>query len=226
MRLNILAMALAASALTGLRAQEARYMWDFGASLGMSGYTGDANEGFAFRHPGVHADIFGRYNFNSRWSGRLQAGVNTISGNTADMDNALPGGAAYKFTATVADVALRGEFNFFPYGMGETYKRLRRWTPYVGLGVGVVMSSVDSRSYASLTLPIAAGVRYKPSERLNLGLELTMNKTLSDNLDGRDLADPYGIKSSLLKNTDMYWALGVSVSYEFGERCETCHRID
>ena len=37
-------------------------------------------------------------------------------------------------------------------------------------------------------------MRYKPSERLNLGLELTMNKTLTDNLDGRDLADPYGIK--------------------------------
>ena len=219
-------MSLAVSALTGLRAQEARYMWDFGVSLGMSGYTGDANEEFAFRRPGIHADLFGRYNFNSRWSGRVQAGVNSISGNTSDMNNALPGGADYRFTAIVADLAVRGEFNFFPYGIGETYKRLRRWTPYLGLGVGVVMSNVDSRSYASLTLPIAAGVRYKPSERLNLGLELTMNKTLTDNLDGRDLADPYGIKSSLLKNTDMYWALSMSVSYEFGERCETCHRID
>ncbi len=60
-------MSLAVSALTGLRAQEARYMWDFGVSLGMSGYTGDANEEFAFRRPGIHADLFGRYNFNSRW---------------------------------------------------------------------------------------------------------------------------------------------------------------
>lgn len=210
----------------GLQAQEARYMWDFGGSLGMSGYYGDANEGFFFRHPGIHADLFGRYNFNARWSGRLQAGISRLSGNTDDMKNVLPDKAAYSFKATVTDIQARGEFNFLPYGIGETYKRLRCWTPYVGLGVGMAISSVDSHSYTALTLPIAVGVRYKPSQRINLGVELTMCKTLSDNIDGPDLADPYGIKSSFLKNTDWYSALRLSISYEFGERCQTCHRID
>ena len=131
-------MSLAVSALTGLRAQEARYMWDFGVSLGMSGYTGDANEEFAFRRPGIHADLFGRYNFNSRWSGRVQAGVNSISGNTSDMNNALPGGADYRFTATVADLAVRGDFNLFP--VFYTYLTLLR-------------NYLFSISYAPLTRP-------------------------------------------------------------------------
>lgn len=217
---------MTASAFLSLHAQESRYMWDFGASLGMSGYYGDANEGFLFRRPGMHADLFARYNFNARWSARVQAGISQLRGNTSDMDNALPDGNDYSFRSTLADIQARGEFNFFPYGIGETYKRLRRWTPYIGLGVGVALSSVDSRSFAAFTLPMALGVRFKPSERINLGMELTMTKAFADNIDGKSLSDPYGIKSSFLKNTDWYSALSLSISYEFGERCETCHRID
>ena len=219
-------MSLAVSALTGLRAQEARYMWDFGVSLGMSGYTGDANEEFAFRRPGIHADLFGRYNFNSRWSGRVQAGVNSISGNTSDMNNALPGGADYRFTATVADLAVRGEFNFFPYGIGETYKRLRRWTPYISVGLGCAMASSGGNTSVTPVIPMAFGLKFKLSERWNLGVEFSMTKTFSDHIDGADLADLNRIETAFYKNTDWFSRLTVGITYEFGKRCETCHYVD
>ncbi len=37
--------------ITGASGQEARYRWDIGGGIGMSGYEGDANQGFIFSKP-------------------------------------------------------------------------------------------------------------------------------------------------------------------------------
>lgn len=217
---------VAVSIPAGLSAQEALYRWDVGASVGMSGYGGDANSGFWFRRPGVAFNAIGRYNIDTRWSLRLQGGVMTLSGDTRDMDTALPDGEFYTFKSTLGVVEARGEFNFFPYGIGETYKQLRRWTPFVSLGLGGVVSASEGKSHFTVSIPVGVGVRFMPRERLNLGVELTVAKTLGDHLDGSALSDIYTIKSSFFKNTDLYSALTFSVTYEFGERCATCNRID
>ena len=206
--------------------QEARYRWEIGAQLGMSGYTGDANSGFMFRSPGFAASALGRYVFDSRWALRIQAGMMTLSGDTQNMNTALPSGENYSFHSTLGLFEARGEFNFFPYGIGETYKRLRRWTPFVSLGLSGGVSSSDGKSYGAFGIPVGIGVKFKPRERLNLGIELTVAKTLSDHLDGEKLSDLYMIKSSFFKNTDTYSALTISLTYEFGERCTVCNRID
>lgn len=219
-------MALAAFIPATTAAQEARYRWDVGASVGMSGYEGDANDGFMFRRPGVALSALGRYNIDSRWAVRAQFGMMTLHGDTDDLDTALPGDLSYSFSSTLYDLSARCEFNFFPYGIGETYKKLRRWTPFVSAGLGLTMSSVDSHRYTAMSVPLGVGVKFKPRERLNLAVELTMAKTTSDHLDGPDLSDIYGIKSSFLKNTDWTSTLTVSVSFEFGERCTVCNRID
>lgn len=224
-RLVILFMTALTSSMA-VEAQEARYRWDIGVAAGMSGYNGDANSGFPFRHPGFSASVFGRYNIDTRWGIRFQGGVASLSGNTADMDNVLPGFENYSFKSTIYDVTCRGEFNFFPYGIGETYKRLRRWSPFVSAGVGAVMSSVDGDNFVAAAIPLGIGIKYKPSQRVNLALELTMTKTLGDHLDGKQLSDLYTIKSSFLKNTDWYSTLSLSVTYEFGERCTVCNRKD
>lgn len=218
-------MAIAVSLISS-DAQEARYKWDVGVAAGMSGYIGDANSGFPFRHPGASVSVLGRYNFNTRLSLRAQAGVQTISGNTADMDNVLPGNAQYSFSTSVVDFGVRGEFNFFPYGIGETYKRLRRCTPYASIGLGVAVGGGKGNRAAAFAIPLGIGVKYKINERFNLGAEWTFTKTFSDKMDAGDLSDLYLIKSSFIKNTDWLSTLAVSVTYEFGERCEVCNRKD
>ena len=85
---------------------------------------------------------------------------------------------------------------------------------------------MDSRNFTALTIPVGLGVKYKPSQRLNLFAELTYAKALSDHIDGNDLADLYRIKSSFLKNTDWYATLTVGFTYEFSERCTVCNRLD
>lgn len=202
------------------------YKFDLGAGIGMSGYLGDANESNLLKHPGFAANIGGRYLFDSRWAVRAQLSMLTLSGNTADFSNVLPDGRQYSFKSTVYDLGFRGECNFFGYGIGETYKRLRRWTPFLAVGVGMTMSSTPDGSFFALNIPMGVGIKYKFKPRWNLIAEFSMTKVFGDKVDSAELTDLYGIKSSFLKNTDWYSSLTVGITYEFGARCVTCHRID
>lgn len=202
------------------------YRYDIGVGLGMSGYLGDANESNLFKHPGFAVNAGVRYLFDSRWAAKAQLSMATLSGNTAEFDNALPGNAQYDFKSTVYDLSVKGEANFFAYGIGETYKRLRRWTPYLALGLGVTMASSDGNNSVAFSIPMGVGVKFKISQRLNLNAEFTMTKVFGDKIDSKELTDLYQIKSSFLKNTDWFSTLTVGISYEFGPRCVTCNRID
>lgn len=212
----------------GLRAQNdvESYRFDAGVGVGMSGYLGDASVNM-FGHPGIALNAGMRYLFDSRWAAKAQISMATLEGNTADMNNVLPGMAEYKFNSTVYDLGFTGEANFFAYGMGETYKRLRRWTPYLTLGIGVTLASTEGGgTFAAFNIPMGVGVKFKTSRRVNIHVQFTMTKVFGDHIDSPDLADLYQIKSSFLKNTDWYSQLTVGFSYEFGPRCVTCNRID
>lgn len=207
-------------------AQESTYKFDAGVHLGLSGYLGDANESNMFKHPGYAAGASFRYLIDTRWALRGVFSTASLSGNTADWEDVLPAGAQYEFKSQIYDLTARGEFNFFAYGIGETYKRLKRWSPYLTLGIGATIASCDGETAVALNIPMGFGVKYKLKQRLNLGLEFTMTKVFGDNVDGKKLSDLYMIKSSFLKNTDWHSMITFSITYEFGERCTTCHYVD
>ncbi len=206
-------------------AQEESFRFDMGAGLGMAGYLGDLNETNPFRRPGFTGDLSFRYRHDTRWAFRTLLSYNGLSGNSADIASALPDDAVYSFKSSVIDLSERVEFNFLSFGIGETYKHLSRWSPYLAVGIGTAIASCEGSTHAAFTIPMAVGVKYKLGPRLNAGIEFSMTKAFSDHLDG-DIADLYHIKSSFLKNTDWYSRLAVSLSYEFGLRCPTCHYYD
>lgn len=207
-------------------AQSAPYKFDVGASIGMSGYIGDANRSNPFKHPGFDGELSMRYLPDVRWALRAVLSTMSLSGNTADMSDVLPDGVQYDFHSQTTSLEVRGEFNFLPYGIGETYKRLRRISPYLVLGVGLSLSSSGGNTSVAPIVPMGLGVKYKVSPRLNLGMEFTMAKVFGDHVDGRDLADLNQIKTAFYKNTDWVSRFTVGVTYEFGPRCETCHYVD
>ncbi len=208
-------------------AQEEEYKFDLGIGLGMSGYLGDVNYSNMFRRPGFAGQISFRYLADSRWAIRGVLTTASISGNTADTSMQLPDGQHYSFTSQIYDLGARAEFNFFGYGIGETYKRLRRWSPYLALGLGATLSAPGGgNAFAAMSVPMAFGVKFKLRPRWNLATEFCMTWLLGDKADGRDLSDLYGIKSTFLKNNDWHSNLMVSISYEFGKRCVTCHYVD
>lgn len=227
LRTIIAALVLTLTAMSG-SAQSTPYKFDVGAELGMSGYIGDANRSTMFKHPGFAGSLSFRYLPDVRWAFRGVASVVTLSGTTADMEDVLPsdGLESYDFTSTVYDLGGRVEFNFFSYGIGETYKRLRRWSPYLTVGLGVSLSSSGGATSVAPNLPMGFGFKYKLNPRVNLSAEFTMTKVFSDKVDGPLLNDLNKIETAFYKNTDWYSRLTFGISYEFGERCETCHYVD
>ena len=199
------------------------YRFDIGGGVGMTGYLGDANTANLFQHPGWDVTALLRYIANPRFAFKTNFYVGSISGNSADMTNVFPNDMTFKFRSTFYEVGELAEFNFFNYGMGERYRKLKRVSPYITAGLSVLVWSVDGKANATMAIPFGVGVKYKPSRRVNLGLEFLMKKTLSDKVDGEIGADPYGIKHSFMKNTDWISTLSFTISYEFSERCRACN---
>lgn len=225
---SIALIAMTLLSVFALKAQPTPYKFDLGASLGMSGYLGDANTSSIMKHPGFVGELSFRYLPDCRWAFRGVLSSLSLSGSTEDMKDVLPSvvDGHYDFKSTVYDFGARVEFNFFSYGIGETYKRLRRWSPYLTVGIGMSLSSSGGETSFAPNLPMGAGIKFKVSERVNLGAEFTMTKVFGDKVDGPLLNDLNTIKTSFYKNTDWYSRLTIGISYEFGKRCETCHYVD
>lgn len=202
------------------------YRFDFGAGLGMTGYLGDANTANLYQNPSWDAEIFLRYIFNPRIAIKTNFYTGGLRGNSEQMTNVFPDGLNYKFSTTFYELGEMFEFNFFEFGIGERYRKLKRITPYITAGLSGTMWTVDGHVYGGFTIPLGIGVKFKANKRLNFGLEFLMKKVFSDRLDGTQLEDPYTIKSSFAKNTDWYSTLTLTVSYEFSKRCATCNYKD
>lgn len=217
-------------------AQTAPYKFDAGVNLGMSGYIGDVNSSNIFKQPGFDGELTFRYIGDARWGIRGVFSTFGLRGDSDGMNDVLPGvtdpesgeivPAYYKFTSQVYELSARGEFNFFAYGIGETYKRLRRWTPYITVGVGVALASTGGKTFVAPTIPMGFGFKFKLARRWNLGIEFSMTKAFNDHFDSPVISDLNQIKTEFYKNTDWYSRLTVGVTYEFGERCETCHYVE
>lgn len=222
--LKILLVLATASASFAARAQE-DYRFDIGGGIGMTGYLGDASSNL-YASPSWDAEILFRYIYNPRFNFKTNFYVGGLGGDTSKMNDILPDGENFKFTTTFYELGEMVEFHFFNYGMGERYRKLKRWTPYITAGLGVTAWKADGKFGAAATIPLGIGFKYKPALRWNLGLEFLMKKTFTDRLDGEHLKDPYGIKSGFMKNTDWYSTLTITISYEFSKRCAVCNYKD
>lgn len=208
---------------TLMAAQAQEYRFEAGGALGMSGYLGDANNANLLKKPGYVAGGLFRYIINSRMALKANLLTAKISGNSANLANTYPDAQTYAFSSQLYDLGAQFEFNFLNYGIGSKYLKLKRFSPYLTLGLGATLATGDGDAF-TLNVPMGVGVKYKLSERLNIGLEFTMRKTFSDELDG--LKDLNGITSGFAKNTDWYSFTMISITYEFSKRCRTCHYVE
>lgn len=200
------------------------YRFEVGAGAGMTGYLGDYN-GSLTRDIQPAAGLMGRYNFNPWMALRLNLGHGRLKGSSDDIKTWYSDETArsYSFSNSMIDLAAIYEYNFLPYGTGRDYRGAKRLTPFVMGGLGLTMVETTGKTQAAMILPLGLGVKYKMSERVNIGLEWAVCFSTSDWPDG--VRDPYGIKSSgLFKNTDAYQRLQLSVTYSFSARCLNCNK--
>ena len=213
-------------AVLSVKAQDdPEYRMEIGAGAGLVTYEGDFN-GNLFKESQPMATVMLR-RILSPWMGlRLNASFGKIKGSSANVETKYPEylSEPYNFDRSLYDICLTYEYNFLPYGTGRDYRGAKPLVPFVFIGLGAsVASGGDSKTAASVNMPIGLGLKYKVGKRVNLGLEWAVHFSQSDELDG--FKDPYGIKSSgLFKNTDCYSVLQLSLTYSFMPKCVTCNK--
>jgi len=208
--------------VTGVHAQtDPEYKLELGGGIGMVSYQGDFNSSL-FKNLQPMFTVLAKYRFDPRRALALNVSYGQLKGSSKDAKTYYPMTTVYDFKSNVADVGLRLEYNFWPFGTGFEYRGAKRLTPYVAIGLGMTIAKADGKSATGVNMPIGVGVKYKLADRLNLAAEWAMHITTSDGLDG--IKDPYGIESSgLFKNTDCYSHLRLSLSYDLWAKCRTCH---
>lgn len=197
------------------------YKLELGGGIGMVSYQGDFNSS-PFKNLQPMFTVLAKYRFDPRRALSLNVSYGQLKGSSKDAKTYYPMTTVYDFKSNVADVGLRLEYNFWPFGTGFEYRGAKRLTPYVAIGLGMTIAKAEGKSATGVNMPIGVGVKYKLADRLNLAAEWAMHITTSDELDG--IKDPYGIESSgLFKNTDCYSHLRLSLSYDLWAKCRTCH---
>jgi predicted porin len=208
--------------VTSVHAQtDPEYKLELGGGIGMASYQGDFNSSL-FKNPQPMFTVLAKYRFDPRRALALNVSYGQLKGSSKDAKTYYPLTTDYDFKSNVADVGLRLEYNFWPFGTGFEYRGAKRLTPYVAIGLGMTIAKAEGKSATGVNMPIGVGVKYKLADRLNLAAEWAMHFTSSDELDG--IKDPYGIASSgLFKNTDCYSHLRLTLSYDIWAKCRTCH---
>ncbi len=129
------------------------YRFDIGAGLGMTGYLGDANTANLWSEPGWDFEALFRYIANPRWAFKTNFYAGNLRGDSSKMTNVFPGGETFSFSTTFYELGEMVEFNFFNYGMGETYRKLKRISPYIAAGIGMTVWSIDGKNRSRIQYP-------------------------------------------------------------------------
>ena len=218
-------LALLVMACSPLKAQDdPQYRMEIGCGVGLMGYLGDFN-GSLTKDLQPMATVLARYIFNPYMDLKMNVSYGTMKGSSADVSTYYPDYAntPYTFKNKLIDVGVAYEYNFLPYGTGRDYRGAKRLAPYVWGGIGATYADTADKGQFTFNIPIGVGIKYKVSERLNVGLEWAVHFTQSDKLDG--VKDPYYIESTgLFKNTDCYSTLQLTLTYSFMPKCVTCNK--
>ena len=225
-RLSVLALVILLPLCNHAAAQEDGYMMEIGLGGGGSFYMGDVNSRLYNSTNGVFS-VLARYNVNPRFSLKADLAAAGISGSTENAYGVLPGDRL-EFSRTVYDFGVQMEWGFCGYGM-EGFNGNHRLAPYGLLGIGLTFAPEPVQNDFAANFPIGMGIRYKLSERVNIGLEWTMRFSTSDRLDVTKnyspmLEDPFMIKGKGIKNKDSYSFTMLYVTFDVFKR--PCHCDD
>lgn len=209
-----------AFSLLGIKAQENDFMYEIGFGGGASWAYGDINKSKVLYNPSFDGSLFFRYNANPRWAFVADLSTMGLKGDSNDFDNVFPDGRHYDFNNRLWQLAIRPEFHFWNYGWENDYREKKHFVPFLTMGAGVGFACGDGDTGAVLSIPIGAGLKWKPAQRLNAQLTCLFTRTFGDSADG--IKDPYNVGSSNVLNSDWIGSLVLSITFDFKERCFDC----
>lgn len=195
------------------------FLCDFGPQGGIGYYVGDANP-HIFAHPREAFGGFFRYRFTQRWALGVQGITQRITGpNTDGTGFAIKNGGMW--TNQLVNIDVIAEYNFFRFDVTEYDTRVRPYTPYIGLGIGLSIHSGFSR--ATGYLPFVVGFKWKFHPRCNLQVVWQHNVYFADNIENVKAYDNlHDLNGSNILNMDVTGTMMVGLSVAFGKGKKIC----
>ncbi len=196
--------------------------FEFGVLGGFSNYQGDLVESYLeFEETNLAWGLFVRYNFNEKFSARINYNNGQISGDDQNGTEEWRKERNFSFRSSINEFSLIGEWDIFGQQSYTTSGMFESsLTPYLLFGVGLVKFDVAAEGdglsveeeYPSVffSVPIGGGLKYHFQERVTLGAELAFRPAFGDYLDGVSLT------GNPDKN-DWYLFGGLTISISFGD---------
>lgn len=181
---------------------------DIGFMSGISYYIGDINPSKHFYKPGTLYSGFYRYNLHKRYSVKANTSYTKIKASDSDFNNNLQRDRNYEFSSGIVDISIQIEHNFWPYS--TTLIEEDRFSPYIFTGItGLYMFGDKSDIY--FAIPFGAGFKINLNKRIGLGIEYSLKRSFSDDLDG---SDSWNDDEYFGYTNDWYSFLGIFCSYK------------
>jgi hypothetical protein len=177
---------------------------EVGVTGGGGFVLGDTND-FLFKYTQPVGGAYLKYKINGRWETRLQ------------LDGGLLGYSEGQKTPYIGLQAL-GEFNFFNYGVKRWEAHYSWFTPSLVAGLGLFSCLNDEPKFTA-TIPLGLGVKFKLSNRINLGAYWMVSKVISDKVDNKP--NPNG-EYGRWNNQDWYSTAQIALSVNFYKICAPC----
>ncbi len=214
-----------------------RYIGEIGLRGGVAFYNGDINSSKVFRDLSPAAGAFLRFKANDFLNFKIDGGFANLKCDARDYpENAMPevpqdgsGIYAFEFDKRIMTFDALIIWNFFKYGFSSYDKDIKRHTPYAMLGPTMSMSREWSGNEFRGGIAFGAGYKFKVSQRVNIGVEFTMHKLFSDDLDVGEYDDytddPYKMGKVKYKNNDYYSLLMGYISVDVFRKRGSCRYL-
>lgn len=198
------------------------FLCELGIQAGCGYYVGDAAE-HIFLRPREAYGIHFRYKFTKRWAIQAKLSGQRITGN----DYTIRGEkleTTWENRTINADVM--AEFNFFRFGSTNKFdKRIRCYTPYIfiGLGVGTYGFAKGQSVHGTAYVPLGIGFKWKFHEFVGLNIAWQHNIYMNDNLEGRtSLDNKHQLNGWNWMNCDLTGMLTAGIVFEFARAKKEC----
>ena len=213
----------------GMRAQntglDQPYLGEIGIQGGCGYYVGDATP-HIFMNVREAYGVHFRYKFTKRWAVQAKISGQRITGNEYTIRGEK---LDSKWTNRLYEADIMAEFNFFRFGSSNKYdKRIRPYTPYIFMGIGIGMySDIKYSGEKTVTaagyFPLGLGFKWKFHERIGLNVAWQHNIWFSDDVEGQHtLNDKHHLNGWNWMNCDITSMLTVGIVFEIAKAHKAC----
>ena len=209
----------------------AQHTSEVGIGIGATNYKGEISPQLQWQNSRPAFTVFYRYDVSSPVTLRgafTAGGLRANDSNVEGVNGTPPPLQAYRqasLRGSVYELSGVMEYNFLDYHLRREKGRFHV-SPYLFLGVAgyYVSTTTETQNQAlksafnqdgskvGIAIPAGAGLKVALSSHLNLGLEMGVRKTFTDELDHLGTQDPLYVNAH---DQDWYYYSGLSVSYTF-----------